>query len=814
MIYLKNNKITFIFIITLMLIFILPSFAFAAGSISVGGTGGHPGAIGGGTDTGGTYAYSVWSLRPTGNILQWTWGNNEQKWNPLNAKFSFPGTFNTVAVTLNYSSRENIANRDNPTIFWYNGYIVRPAINDLYGDGVQNDGGNLNSSIIVDAFDSRLYNPALDKGDPRYSPRWSDWGYGADWPNTLYYYNMTGRTPNCSKLYQGVQRPIWNNTNDNKINTTSPQYSSPFKTTGSSLNGSSVTASISNIINNPNYFEGRYGIFGIAIRGRGQDFNKTGTAYTNRDASGIIVRRPRVRVNILDKTTGQSIPGATWYFNTTIGKKGPYSSGWLAGTTGSGLTAPTDAPANIGALNTAIKKPGYGTNMLPVHIPGTMNYSALVVNVPTEYTFANIKDDFAEDVDAKRYNINSLSSPATSLWENYLKDDTRADKGIIINSDDSVSFIGNGTSLPIGTYSSATGVCDGGFYDITIYVEKEGVKLSGVVYNDANKDGQRQNPGETLSVHPYEVVVVPDGASPSSTPIATAEVENGTYSVNVPIEHKNKDVDLYLKLWDPVNSVLLPLDSPLNIPNFQITQPGLGVSPLNQSYPAHKADLYLDNNKTQDFGIYFTPPSPNPDPQEIETDITGPFNWLNSNKQATFEYTPPATVSLVSPDGSKTIRATLEYAEVWYPKNYDWAYDRVQNKDKTIQPYYGYLSDVVRPISITTNASWKQENADVSSNIISIDVPPYTETYNSLDSIMASGHFKIDTPMTVHYTRVTSPGGYYGNTPLAGGLRYFGVSAYEVTETSLIDGTVINRYYQFGVPAVKNVKVYNTVGTN
>jgi hypothetical protein len=443
------------------------SAAHAGTSVSLNGGGGSGGSGGsGGGDSGGTF--SVWGYHPSAGMLSWVQGSSSAKLNPTSASFRWSKVLSGGRKTTTHYPRTDIAAVGATPVFWYQVYVVRPGSNDRLGAG--------NGSAVVTNYAPRWGRSDSYAQHAYWTGDYGDFGIslGGGQSGATRGLKLLGAS---SKDYaNGAQRPIWDSTfggsrDYGKLVKSKDGFNTPA---GKTSTGSSIRTELAAIANDARQFEGRYGIFVAAARGRGQVYKSNGSAV-GLGATGFTLVRPRIRVNILDAETNVHIADATWsldYAGRDITGDLPGgalrgSRGYAAVNAGSGraevlAAADSDAHNATGAL---------GTDALPLSFD-TRGYR-LHVAVPEGYTFAENGagwDSYAADF----YSMAQLGSADPQPYRQLAS--FLAATSSVDASGRGVTLSGRGAAgIAFGAFS--TNGSTGGLYEVTIYARPAGTSI-------------------------------------------------------------------------------------------------------------------------------------------------------------------------------------------------------------------------------------------------------------------------------------------------------------------------------------------------
>lgn len=874
-----------IFIMMLALTMVLPTNVQAY-TIS-GGTGsGTPPRGGGGVPSGGG-TLEVWNVKPRLDVMDnYVTGVRNTKPSVTEANFlanhwrEYRYTGSTASI---WYMRYGMSDKGAQATTWFQNYVIYPTVNDPLADGVATNQigihtaqpryywdstnpldsrtnsvyiNDLNPYIIPNGTwntwktkigwkDSSNGGTNVDSGQKRnmryfhrfiagsYTPFMNYWGinYQADRHRhvkfSIYGYSID---PHEVSPYEGGVGPT--DPGGAKAHVTSQVFNTNWVTVKGNVRGLTsgyvgYNAGVPTLIFQPGTVinststsakEGRYSAFGAAVNARG-NITRTYAGVPKVATESWVVQRPRVRVEIVDRN-GTLIPGATWTLNhaNNTYDKNNLVNGSMVGTL---YDNGTDVRSDSVALDRA-DLDAYGGDIVASSliengaIVGGSGYN-LIVTVPTNYSFENY---VVGDTEARYYTLNNLTGSG-SVWSSSVNRyySISADgKTLILKGSSSSDY-----NVHFGIYNNTY---RGGYYTITIKASEIGPELRGSVYRDENNSGVRDN-GELGYPGAHQILIYSNGADPrTASPLASANVVNGNYSVRLPGTLSDTDVDVYVKLHTPSGDEYVNLwenyaSLETIIDSFTISEPNNMIEDAVSTN--HRADIHLpaSGSITQNFGVYAPAPvTVNPSPVTWTTPISGPTRWLNSNKEAVFQYTPEINPPAQERD-NKILRANLQLAEFWYPANYDWAWARVRSGDKTIQPVYQVVRNTTGS-NLTVRPAWRQENAEVKSTVVKLQTQPLTVYTNRSDIInngriiySANDSSKLviggySSGISASYPTQT---GIKGSYTLDGGLMYYGVSVYQVTEYDGY-GTLLSTYYQFSQVEEKGVKVYDTVGTN
>jgi hypothetical protein len=724
----------------------LPVVAMAGTTLSLTGAG--TSGSGGGDAGGKVY---VWSAFPKAAVTNFTTG----VWN-------YQPSIGQVALSKmveeTAQGRAGIGLRDNPGIWWYQVYLAEPNADDVLGVGT-------NSTKLVQlAPDWGIYSSS--------NPDPSAWG-----SNKTYYIPSDVPT-----LYKGAVTPSWNygttKTVKDQINAAAAASDKSYRTKynitvgGSVSKGSSLAANAGDIINTPSSYEGRYLMFAIACRDRGQAFGVTKSNSNTSIASGFtdltafIVQRPRVRVNIVDQN-GKLIGGASWTLATVKSNGSALhnfsaANGSMVGSTGSGDAAASASAGNVptdittdSALQTAIVQPARDTvwsnSVLPETGAAGAKMKALTISIPagSGYTFAGAS---TAQVSVKRYDLSKLATdPGTDVSTAL----TGGGSGVLAKADadgnwTTLVLSGTAGDIAIGRFidrAKSISTSDGGFYDITIVVNQLGANIQGKVYNDNNGNGTFDAADTGSKDNDTVELVNSSGAVLESTTANNSGDYNMALSKDQVAALGGQPVSVYVLPNGPSGTPLALGDNMLvGGYGVSITEPsGAGTTPGSHAQVWNPS---TEPNAVRNFGLkYLFNPNPTP-PSTVP--ITGNFGWLNSNRKLQGSIFDFSSSNIVAYQG-KQISRVLEHAEMLYPANPDWNYYRFKSGNKNIQPAYTIVSADSAGALSALNQSWRRENASVASTIPSITVPSLSPVdgtpilfgpgYTTLGKVYQNGRF-------------------------------------------------------------------------
>lgn len=438
--------------------------AHAGTSVSLNGGGGSGGSGGsGGGDSGGTF--SVWGYHPSAGMLGWVQGSSNAKLNPTSTSFLWSKVLTGGKKTTTHYPRTDIAAVGATPVFWYQVYVVRPGSNDRTGAG--------NGSAVVTNYAPRWGRSDTYAQHAYWTGDYGDFGIslGGKQSGATRGLKLLGAS---SKDYaHGAQRPIWDSTfggsrDYGKVVKSKDGFNTPG---GKTSAGSSIRTELAAIANDARQFEGRYGIYVAAARGRGQVYKSNGNAV-GLGATGFTLVRPRIRVNILDADTNVQIADATWsldYAGRDI--TGDLPSGALRG---SRSYAAVNAQSGRAEVLAAADSDAYdasgrlGIAALPLSFD-TRGYR-LHVAVPEGYTFAengggwdSYAADFYSMAQLRAANPQPYRQLATFL----------AASSTVGTSGRSVTLSGRGSAgIAFGAFS--TNGSTGGLYEVTVYAHAAG----------------------------------------------------------------------------------------------------------------------------------------------------------------------------------------------------------------------------------------------------------------------------------------------------------------------------------------------------
>lgn len=849
----KNRKILIMSTIFLALIMLFPNAAQAF-SFSITGPGTSSGGVSGTNASAGSGRWFLWSTFLSENARKWTYGN----WSDttISESDAYDRIVNTKEFTNNISGREGFAHRSNRAVFFYQSYLIYPAVNDVLADGTRNDTDNpIESAVKTDDHAplwGRAYNATLKTGKPRYT-----------WPHSTYVYSKVGELFSYGDN-NGALMPEWKSASiqttteaarDSYVSSISSASSiDEFEVKGNTQAGSSLSADFYSIINDTSKYEGRYLVVASSHRGRGQTFlgdsisNNSG--LLNHALLRIKVQRPRVRVTVVDEKTNNIITSARYdltYKGNSSGSLTNAISGRLygvniddrktdsiVGLNGKTLTNTITDTALRDNLRSAAKGSSRA-NALFSSINSSNRYQNLTINLNnTNYTFDNAS------IASKRYDIGTFKGvPWSSIPTN------TSNSSVSVNNDGQQLVIDK--DLDIGSVvNNPNGISqvNGGFYEIVVFAKEKGSTVTGKVYWD-NNDNKTFDRGDNLfrytldrtgTIKPARISAF-DQSGNRVDQVNVAVNGTGEYTMTLPAEWLGKNLTFKMDLFDnPTNSYKPVLTMPAG---FRYSTPTNGERTIAS----------LSNSHTIDFGVHY------PLGEKLDIDVEHNTrvipNWLNSNIPQDIQILPENT-SGIELIGDLTVEKEFVHAEMFYPINADWSFYRLKTGDANIQPVFVNKKHDSNNI-VTVSQKWRRENAAMTTSQLEFSLPEnelepdkLSTVYNSVskqfiysvkgnntnfsaskDDLEVKGMFKNKSGVVINWTNrayygTSSPGllwspnnGLVGFKETNGGTNYYGLSMYRISSRSIQrpDLAPVVRY-KFSPLTVRNVKIFNTVGVN
>lgn len=606
-----------------------------------------------------------------------------------------------------------------------------------------------------------------------------------------------------------------------------------------------MTFNMGALENQLNMPEGRYALYIYRIGNRDEVQNNGGKLADEEP-----VLRPRVRVKFVDASTGAEVPGGTAVLSVPSGgndsSKIPVRFGRVSFTTpafAAGVTAGeeesthrsylayggtgTQAYTGDMALNGGLFSLGWSATTATAsetdpakQVPANFGYY-LDMNLPSGCTFAGSAGDVSVTNGRYADNTGSVLEGVTTVMTGMTP---------ISDTPGTVSLRGGnvGSSVRAGGYWTGM-TLSGGVYEFTVRVNRPNPTDAAVTlttYFDANGN-HRKDAGESgVSVaagRPTVTVVGPTGSpdiaaytmGPGLDTVLPAGDYVGTVRVPDPTLWRISDV---AKSTGPAESTVYTAATPSPLACVtDASAPPLSESSWDAVGPAYYGDegifhitVAAGSRQTVDVGIahYVAVTQP---VLNVPL-VTGPNAWLDSGKPASFDGKVLPFPSPVGPaDGWKR---EPYYGVTAFPAFPDWV-----GLGKTAPIAYVSAGHDRQADGTVDLGSWSQvwtaPNADRDGGLPN----GYTLPGGSLDTTWTD--FSAAKAAAPVFTRnvpgqLVLPGWVSGD---AFGVNYYAAVLWKVTvwtTTGYDSGgnpiVTTRSYYQWGEPAVKNVKVYSTSG--